>query len=122
MEVRGKGVQVRRSSHPRRVWEAERTERKPVWLEESGQGEMPGGEVVAVGKAQAGATGTYLPKAPLEGGNRTESPTGAFRLPAFMVLCHLCYAGPSSMLTRQGSYRRTLPHWTMTTLCSPLRI
>lgn len=51
MEGRRKGVQVIRNSHPRQVWEAERTEKKPAWPEESGQGEMPGEKAVAVGKA-----------------------------------------------------------------------
>lgn len=117
MEVRGKGVQVRRNSHPRQVWEAEQTETKSVWLEESGQGQMPGEEVVAVGKA-AGWGYRHRPTVPLEDGNGTEIQTGASRLTVFRVLRHLCCAGPSSMWAHQGSYRRTLPLWALATLCS----
>lgn len=65
MEVRGKEVQVRRNNHPRQVWGAGRTEKKSVWLEGSGQGQMPGEEVVAVGKA-AGWGYRHLPPGPWE--------------------------------------------------------
>lgn len=106
MGVRGKGVEVRRNSHPRQVWEAERTEKKSVWLEESGQGEMPGEEVVVMGKA-VGWDYRHLPTVPLEDGTGTEMQTGASRLTVLMALCHLCCAGPSSMWAHRGSYRRT---------------